>query len=104
MLKFCFEVEARSELQYPLVHFVSPPPGILIPQHIYKVLAPFLPALQDYLVAQVNFGGQPLRKVQREHRQGVRLHGDAPSAARFDGRPNDWLRGFKMQRLPENPP
>jgi hypothetical protein len=52
MLKFCFEVEARSELQYLLVHFVSPPPGISIPQHISKVLAPFLPALRDYLVAQ----------------------------------------------------
>ncbi|KAJ6588093.1 hypothetical protein B0H19DRAFT_1247800 [Mycena capillaripes] len=52
MLRFCFDVGARSELKYLLVHFVSPPLGISISEHVSNVLAPFMPALRDYLATQ----------------------------------------------------
>ncbi|KAJ7654122.1 hypothetical protein DFH06DRAFT_1203672 [Mycena polygramma] len=52
MVKFCFDVGARSELQYLLLHLVSPPVGISISQHVSKVLAPFMPALAGYLTTQ----------------------------------------------------
>ncbi|KAJ6552252.1 hypothetical protein DFH09DRAFT_1366359 [Mycena vulgaris] len=52
MLKFCFEVGAQSQSQYLLLRFASPPPEISIPQHVSKVLAPFISALRDYLVSQ----------------------------------------------------
>ncbi|KAF8188773.1 hypothetical protein K438DRAFT_964605 [Mycena galopus ATCC 62051] len=52
MVRFCFEVDARSELQHLLWHFVTPPPRISVPEHVSKVLAPFVPALSDYLATQ----------------------------------------------------
>ncbi|KAF7343241.1 2og-fe oxygenase [Mycena venus] len=52
MLRFCFEVKTRSELQYLLLRFVAPPPGISIPHHVSTVLGPFLPALQKYIATQ----------------------------------------------------
>ncbi|KAJ6625220.1 hypothetical protein B0H10DRAFT_2004181 [Mycena sp. CBHHK59/15] len=63
MVKFCFQAGARSEWQYLLLHLVSPPPGITIPQHVSKVLAPFMPALRDYLTSQaLDFEVDPFKK------------------------------------------
>ncbi|KAJ7450845.1 hypothetical protein FB451DRAFT_1285301 [Mycena latifolia] len=63
MLKFCFEVGAQAESQYLLLRFVSPPPGISIPHHVSKVLAPFLPALRDYLASQtIELQTDPFKK------------------------------------------
>ncbi|KAJ7729318.1 hypothetical protein B0H16DRAFT_1776060 [Mycena metata] len=52
MLKFCFEVGADNEIQHLLVQFVTPPLGISVPQHVSRILAPFLTALRDYLATR----------------------------------------------------
>ncbi|KAJ7108352.1 hypothetical protein C8R43DRAFT_962898 [Mycena crocata] len=51
MLKFCSDAGAQSLFQHLLVHFVTPPLGISIAQHVSIVLAPFIPALRDYLAS-----------------------------------------------------
>ncbi|KAJ7766375.1 hypothetical protein DFH07DRAFT_809714 [Mycena maculata] len=62
LVKFCVDVGARSELQYLLVHFATPPPDISISQHVSKVLAPFLPKLRDYLASQkLDFDTTPFK-------------------------------------------
>ncbi|KAK7042647.1 2og-fe oxygenase [Favolaschia claudopus] len=49
LLRFCFEVDARSELQHLLLHFVAPPTGISISQHISQVLEPLMSPLHAYI-------------------------------------------------------
>ncbi|KAJ7506997.1 hypothetical protein B0H11DRAFT_1969761 [Mycena galericulata] len=52
MFKFCSEVGARSEWQHLLAHLESPPLGVKLGVHVSRVLAPFMPALRDYLASQ----------------------------------------------------
>jgi len=51
MFKFCIEVGSRSEWPHLLAHLESPR-GVPAGQHVSRVLAPFMPALRDYLVSQ----------------------------------------------------
>ncbi|KAK6974350.1 2og-fe oxygenase [Favolaschia claudopus] len=52
LLRFCFEVDARSELQHLLLHFVAPPTGISISQHVSQVLGPLMSPLHAYIAIQ----------------------------------------------------
>ncbi|KAJ7102727.1 hypothetical protein C8R44DRAFT_988104 [Mycena epipterygia] len=52
MVKFCFEVGARSQCQRLLLRFLSPPAGSTLEQHISNALVPFLPVLRQYLITK----------------------------------------------------
>ncbi|KAK6972168.1 2og-fe oxygenase [Favolaschia claudopus] len=49
LLRFCCKVDARSELQHLLLHFVALPTGISISQHISQVLEPLVSPLHAYI-------------------------------------------------------
>ncbi|KAF7333484.1 hypothetical protein MVEN_02364600 [Mycena venus] len=62
MVKFCFEVGAKSQCQRLLLRFIPPPKGSTVTQHISKVLAPFLPVLRQYLASKkLDFQTEPYR-------------------------------------------
>ncbi|KAJ7123875.1 hypothetical protein C8R43DRAFT_1031770 [Mycena crocata] len=62
LVKFCFEVGAQSQCQRLLLRFVPPPPGTNVPQHVSKVLAPFLPVLRQYLASKgLDFQSDPYK-------------------------------------------
>ncbi|KAJ7218972.1 hypothetical protein B0H12DRAFT_326780 [Mycena haematopus] len=62
MLKFCFEVGAKNQCQRLLLHFVPPPNGFTVAQHVFKVLAPFMPVLRQYLLSQsLDFETEPYK-------------------------------------------
>jgi hypothetical protein len=62
MVKFCFEVGAKSQCQRLLLRFVPPPNGSNVAQHVSKVLAPFMPVLRQYLISQrLDFQTEPYK-------------------------------------------
>jgi hypothetical protein len=62
MVKFCFEVGAKSQCQRLLLRFVPPPSGSTVAQHVSKVLAPFLPVLQQFLASKrLTFETEPYK-------------------------------------------
>ncbi|KAJ7450061.1 hypothetical protein B0H11DRAFT_2078301 [Mycena galericulata] len=63
LVKFCFELGARSQCQRLLLRFVPPPAGSTVAQHVSDVLAPFLPVLRQYLAGKhLDFHTEPYKK------------------------------------------
>ncbi|KAJ7754103.1 hypothetical protein B0H16DRAFT_1886776, partial [Mycena metata] len=63
MVQFCFELGAQSQCQRLLLRLIPPPANSTVPQHVSKVLAPFLPVLQRYLVSRrLDFHAEPYKK------------------------------------------
>ncbi|KAJ7727269.1 hypothetical protein B0H16DRAFT_1383573 [Mycena metata] len=63
LIQFCFEVGAQSQCQRLLLRFVPPPASSTVVDHVSKVLAPFLPVLQRYLVSQrLDLQTEPYKK------------------------------------------
>ncbi|KAK7039307.1 hypothetical protein R3P38DRAFT_473664 [Favolaschia claudopus] len=62
MVKFCFEVGAKSQCQRLLLRSVTPPKDTTVAQHVSKVLTPFLPVLRQFLVSKrLDFQAEPYK-------------------------------------------
>ncbi|KAJ6483879.1 hypothetical protein DFH09DRAFT_398511 [Mycena vulgaris] len=83
LVKFCFDVEARSECQRLLLRFVPPPAGSTLQQHISNVLVPFLPVLRKYLAGQgLDLQTDPYKMFAAACSEGFRREDHEPKAPR----------------------
>ncbi|KAJ7101404.1 hypothetical protein B0H15DRAFT_927201 [Mycena belliarum] len=88
LVKFCFELGAKSQCQRLLLRFVPPPAGSNVARHVSDVLAPFLPMLQKYLVSKrLDFQTDPYKmfaaaviKAFAEKVMGQKPHEIVPAA------------------------
>ncbi|KAJ7698960.1 hypothetical protein B0H17DRAFT_1129504 [Mycena rosella] len=60
-VKFCFQVDA-AKCQDLLIKLLEPPAGFTLPQHVDKVLVPFIPILKTFLATvNLDYRTEPFR-------------------------------------------
>ncbi|KAF7329488.1 hypothetical protein MKEN_00211200 [Mycena kentingensis (nom. inval.)] len=84
LLRFCIDIHAESQLEYALLRFSSPPAGSTLPEHLERVLGPFIPALAEFLRGiERHFTMAPFKKfsaaVTRNFAE--KVVGDKPAGA-----------------------